>query len=217
MEEMATTHWWCLAGLRMGEPATTPSYSTERSAPGHSPAGRAENTFTLNFKTILAGQPATAVDIAVAAADTGVTLTLAYAPGAPASVQMPFESMEQFDLNLRDPGLQSLDASAYTGDIHAVGGAGGDTLTGGSGEDFIEGLGGADTIAGGPGFDYVQGGAGADTFGLRDGGIDRALCGTEADTVTADEGDAVAGDCESVNSRRMRRRPTPWPSTARRS
>lgn len=92
-----------------------------------------------------------------------------------------------------------------------------DVLRGGPGADLLTGGGGDDVLDGGPGYDVLRGGAGADTLsdgsygaGLLDGGpgddvidasprgMDRVVCGTGVDSVSADVLDIVAPDCETV-------------------
>lgn len=63
---------------------------------------------------------------------------------------------------------------------------------------LIDGGAGGDTITGGSGFDYVRGGADDDTVDVRDGQVDRVLCGSGDDTVKADRTDLLR-DCEHVN------------------
>ena len=100
-----------------------------------------------------------------------------------------------------------------------VGGRGNDTLIGRGGNDTLLGGGGRDALNGGPGNDTLSGGAGGDrinAMGRRgrdavaagggndvvravDGAFDRISCGTGRDRVSADRGDAVDGDCETVS------------------
>lgn len=94
---------------------------------------------------------------------------------------------------------------------------GADVLRGGAGPDLLTGGAGDDLLEGGPGYDVLRGGAGADTLrdgsygaGVLDGGpgddvidasprgMDRVLCGSGIDTVSADVLDIVAPDCETV-------------------
>jgi Ca2+-binding RTX toxin-like protein len=63
----------------------------------------------------------------------------------------------------------------------------------------LDGGAGDDSLTGGDGADAIAGGAGVDTIASRDSAADSVSCGTEADTVTADGRDSVAGDCESVD------------------
>jgi hypothetical protein len=81
-----------------------------------------------------------------------------------------------------------------------IGGMDDDTLRGGGGDDVFRDNEGNDTVVGGAGVDEIKTGDGNDVIDLRDGaGGDTLLeCGTGADTVQADTGDLVAGDCESV-------------------
>jgi hypothetical protein len=62
----------------------------------------------------------------------------------------------------------------------------------------IKGGTGNDTLVGGAGTDIVHGDAGADTIAVRDNIPDQVDCGGEVDSVTADNLDNVASDCESV-------------------
>jgi Ca2+-binding RTX toxin-like protein len=50
------------------------------------------------------------------------------------------------------------------GHLSVLGGAAGDTITGGAGKDYLAGNGGADTLNGGAGNDRLVGGVGADTL-----------------------------------------------------
>jgi hypothetical protein len=90
---------------------------------------------------------------------------------------------------------------------------GADRLDGGAGADTVDGGFNDDTIIGGPGRDSLAGDhptgecgiywcklpAGNDTIEARDGERDSVTCGAGTDTVNADAGDVVAGDCERVN------------------
>jgi Ca2+-binding RTX toxin-like protein len=81
-------------------------------------------------------------------------------------------------------------------------------LDGGDGNDAIVSISAGWPIEGGTGDDTVQSAAGGDTIDLGDGddtvdaahggSADTITCGTGADTVYADSGDSVGGDCESV-------------------
>ena len=90
----------------------------------------------------------------------------------------------------------------------AVGGSAADTLTGDALANKLHGSGGGDTLAGGGGGDEIDGGAGSDTVDggagddtilVRDGEVDTVACGSESDSVTADDNDSVAADCETVS------------------
>lgn len=92
-------------------------------------------------------------------------------------------------------------ADALTGDEFdnaLFGGAGADTLVAGAGDDYVDGEAGADD---------VTGGAGADTLAPVDGERDSASCGDGRDDGSADDLDALAGDCEAFD-----RAATPRPS-----
>ncbi len=58
----------------------------------------------------------------------------------------------------------TLDASAFTGNVTLIGGAGADTLKGGKKNNILVGNGGNDTLNGGAGKNVMIGGAGADTL-----------------------------------------------------
>lgn len=73
-------------------------------------------------------------------------------------------------------GNNSIDTSAFTGIVFAIGGDGNDAIGGGSGNDSLEGGNGNDTVNGGAGNDTVNGGASPDT--LNGGGGDDVLLGT---------------------------------------
>lgn len=157
--------------------------------------GPGYDTFSYDTDIFDAQVPPVAADFTLSISDTafGLDFTSPITQTATASVT----TVERAELSGINGGTQTLDGSAFSGDFYADGKGGPDTILGGSGEDFLTGGGGDDVIDGGAGFDYVQSGAGADTLRLRDGGTDRALCGTESDVVTADASD-VLKDCESV-------------------
>jgi hypothetical protein len=129
---------------------------------------------------------------------TDTLLTEAITAPSVLTVTAPLSGFELVDVSLADFGTQTVDGSGFSGALHANGRGGPDTLIGGPGEDFLNGGAGDDTLTGGAGFDYTEGGPGADTFNLRDGETDRALCGTESDTVTADTPDVLT-DCETID------------------
>jgi hypothetical protein len=99
------------------------------------------------------------------------------------------------DLFATDVGTLLINGVAGADTISAAGGAGTGAAYAGSvrmlGED------GADRLTGGTSRDELYGGAGADTLWTRDGVRDAAGCGGDADTVTADVRDALAG-CETI-------------------
>lgn len=107
-------------------------------------------------------------------------------------------SIERVALYLTDFGTQAVDASGFSGSIEVDGRGGPDTIVGSPGEDLILGGGGDDDLTGGGGFDWVKGEAGADRLRLRDGGVDRGVCGDDGDTAIADAADSLFG-CESVD------------------
>ena len=79
-----------------------------------------------------------------------------------------------------------------------IGAQGSDTLAGRGGNDLVRGGPGDDTLIGGGGRDRLFGGGGNDVVLSRDGVRDTIKCGSGFDTVTADRGDRVSRDCESV-------------------
>jgi hypothetical protein len=88
--------------------------------------------------------------------------------------------------------------TAGPGHTTLIGGGGQDTLTAGKGPvDMIAGS-GATTMNGGAGRASYQGGPGADTVNGRNGLAEEIACAGAEDVVTADDGDTVASDCESV-------------------
>jgi Ca2+-binding RTX toxin-like protein len=76
-----------------------------------------------------------------------------------------------------------------------------DRMDGGKGNDKLSGGDGPDVLTGGPGRDRLFGGTGNDTIRARDGQRDLVICGKGKDTVKADRGDTVDGDCEKVSRR----------------
>lgn len=80
-------------------------------------------------------------------------------------------------------------AQYMQGSDHLVGSSGPNKISGGYGNDYIAGQGGADTLLGGTGNDWID---------AVDGAVDTITCGTQTDTVQADQADSVASDCENV-------------------
>jgi hypothetical protein len=101
------------------------------------------------------------------------------------------------------PSGETIDLTAAT----ATGGDGSGTLhnianvIGSPFADVVIGNAEANNIDPGAGNDTVAALAGADTIGVRDGGPDTVGCGSEVDTVTADQRsvDQVNADCENVD------------------
>jgi Ca2+-binding RTX toxin-like protein len=88
----------------------------------------------------------------------------------------------------------TLDATAVETRVQANGGAGGDTLKGGSKNDDLNGGDGSDSLAGNAGADDLDGGSGADTLNGGSGN-DSLNGGDGADTVTGGSGvDSLAGN-----------------------
>jgi Ca2+-binding RTX toxin-like protein len=81
---------------------------------------------------------------------------------------------------------------------------GADRIDGGPGNDRINAGAGADTVFGGRGRDTIEGRAGGDLIYIRDGQRDVVDCGTEQDTVVADQLD-VLNHCERITRVRLRR------------
>jgi Ca2+-binding RTX toxin-like protein len=80
------------------------------------------------------------------------------------------------------------------------GGAGRDTISGGTEEDELSGGAGKDTIVGGADPDLLSGGSGGDTINARDGGRDTINCGSGNDLARVDRFDVVRR-CEQVSRR----------------
>ncbi len=78
-----------------------------------------------------------------------------------------------------------------------------DELRGRDGNDLLVAAGGADLADPGQGADTVDAGAGDDSVEAADGERDTIACGTGADRVVADQLDAVAADCETVDRRQV--------------
>lgn len=105
-------------------------------------------------------------------------------------------------------GDDTIDLSAARAATRIVGGAGNDTLTGGSGADSIFGGSGSDTIASGAGDDVVYGDSGADAIDLGSGN-DVAYGGAGTDTIAGGTGrdravdaalDQIAADVEQAGA-----------------
>lgn len=109
-----------------------------------------------------------------------------------------WSSVDRVELFLADGGTQTVDASKFSGALEANGRGGPDVLIGGFGEDLLSGGLGDDDLTGNGGFDWVKGEAGADRLRLRDGEVDRGVCGDDADLAIADLTDSLVG-CESVD------------------
>ncbi len=105
------------------------------------------------------------------------------------------------------------------GNDKLYGRGGNDRLYGGTGDDLLAADAGSDRLYSGPGADTLLGGSGSDRIYAadkrdqtdvilagsgndvvyaRDGSPDRISCGPGFDRVEADQGDAVADDCEQV-------------------
>lgn len=119
---------------------------------------------------------------------------------------------EQGDDNVWAGGEGGQVADGGPGDdtVRCCGFAGGGTLRGGPGDDrliFDQGsIPGPGVLEGGTGDDTivshytssVDAGSGDDAIDVANGWIDTVSCGSGRDTVVADAGDLVAGDCEVV-------------------
>jgi Ca2+-binding RTX toxin-like protein len=73
------------------------------------------------------------------------------------------------------------------------------TLSGGDGNDSLEGGSGGDTLRGNQGIDTLSAGAGDDFVDVRGDRGDVVNCGAGDDAVRADGADLVASDCETVD------------------
>jgi Ca2+-binding RTX toxin-like protein len=73
------------------------------------------------------------------------------------------------------------------------------TMSGGDGNDSLEGGSANDTLRGNQGVDSLSGAAGDDLIDVRGDRSDIVTCGTGNDTVRADGADLVASDCETVD------------------
>ena len=107
----------------------------------------------------------------------------------------------RIDVNgLRDDGEISANErdNVRAGFDRVVAGAGSDTIGGRDQTEEIYGNGGGDVIEGRRGDDRIDGGPGIDQIRARDLSADLINCGTELDSVAADERDTVAADCERV-------------------
>ena len=78
-------------------------------------------------------------------------------------------------------------------------GAGNNTLIARGGADTLIGGSGTTAMTGGTGHATYKGGSGTDTINARNGVAENITCGAGADTVTADDNDSAAADCESVS------------------
>ena len=93
--------------------------------------------------------------------------------------------------DVEDVNVSSQDSADRPGNVTLVGSAGSNQLS-----VFF----GRANITGGNGNDSLFGGTSDDTINSRDGFFDRVQCGAGTDTAVVDTLDAVAGDCESIQS-----------------
>lgn len=140
------------------------------------------------YLSVLGGPEA---DALTASSPSPGTYAVTQAPGVPLSAKGPACAVAA-------PGRVNCSAAGLAGAL----------LSGGDGDDRLEvwgdvgqgawlfGGNGADDLTAGPGADRVDGGAGSDVLRTRDGRTDALYCGTDADSVDADDGDTVAADCE---------------------
>jgi Ca2+-binding RTX toxin-like protein len=87
------------------------------------------------------------------------------------------------------------------------------TLSGGDGNDSLQGGNGNDTLRGNRGLDSHSGGAGDDFVDTRGDKGDSVTCGVGNDFVSADIGDSVAADCETIDRGAESPPPTPRPKS----
>ena len=78
-------------------------------------------------------------------------------------------------------------------------GTGNDTLIAGGGADTLIGGSGTTTMTAGTGRATYKGGSGTDIINARNSVAESITCGAGADTVTADDDDTTAADCETVS------------------
>jgi hypothetical protein len=123
-------------------------------------------------------------------------------------VQMfcPLDGVQRIRIDLSD--REDRATVALSVPVTMVGGTGADSFTAGGGADELAGGDGNDSLAGGAGDDVISGDQGADTLdggdgndriAARDGERDTISCGPGADTVEADDADAIAADCEGAS------------------
>lgn len=163
----------------------------ERPANGPISGGLGYDTVALLY----GGASAQGLDLGFTFTDTDIHV---FSTGAAFDGHVELTGVEHLEMTLYDNAVQTIDASAFTGDATITGGTSPDVMKGGSGENFLTGGAGGDTITGGPGFDYVRGGPDDDVVDVRDGQVDRVLCGAGDDTVRADRTDLLV-DCEHVS------------------
>jgi len=88
------------------------------------------------------------------------------------------------------------------------------TLSGGDGNDSLEGGFANDTLRGNQGVDSLSGRGGDDLIDVRGDRSDIVTCGTGDDTVRADGADLVASDCETIDRGGAPPPPPPEPTSA---
>ena len=142
--------------------------------------------------------------------DSSFTLEQSLPGFPPASQTVPLIGFEHLEGQMNNGGIETFDSTAFSGTIELDGLDGPDTILTGTGDDVIAGGDGNDVLEGGGGFDYVTGGAGNDELRLRDDGVDRGDCGSDADSVVADAVDLLKS-CESVDAPLVETPSTPTP------
>lgn len=172
----------------------------------------------------LAALPASALG-----ATASVSIKRVFYAAAPAEINNLNVSVSGADFVLSDPGATIVASPPCSGSgstascpnagiigFTVTGGDGADsirnttptpsTLSGGDGNDSLEGGASNDTLRGNQGIDTLSGGAGNDLVDVRGDRGDVVSCGSGDDTVRADSSDLVATDCETVE-----RHPAPSP------
>lgn len=107
----------------------------------------------------------------------------------------------RIDVNgLRDDGEVHANErdSVSAGFDRVIAGSASDAIGGREATEELYGNGGGDVIEGRRGDDRIDGGPGIDQVRARDLSADTIVCGSELDSVAADERDTVAADCERV-------------------
>jgi hypothetical protein len=140
---------------------------------------------------------------------TGTNLTTALpCAGTAASVTCPLPAVRMIAIDLKDGNDVFASSADVTVPQSISGGEGNDRLNGGGGGDVLAGGNGNDTLDGRGGVDDYFGEAGDDTIQARDLTAERIACGAGTDVVTNDFVDIIAecengvdGDGDGFNSR----------------